>query len=353
MEERVELNEVEVNLKGLSVEERKLYRRDLSQMGVPDFWQKTEEAGTELTRKPVEIFQLNIGLYCNQSCTHCHVESSPKRFEQMDRKVIDRCLELISTGLDSITTVDITGGAPELMKEFRYFVTEVRKIAPNVEIIDRCNLTVLSEPGQEDLAEFLRDNRMTIVASLPCYSRKNVNLQRGKGVFEKSIYGLLKLNSMGFGIDPNLNLHLVYNPIGPFLPPPQAALQEQYKKELMEDFNIQFNNLFTITNMPIQRYADFLHRRKELVKYMELLVNNFNPTSVNGLMCRNTLNIKWDGMLYDCDFNQQMNLGLFDKGRSIWDIQSVRDMDEVPINTKEHCYGCTAGAGSSCQGATI
>merc|ERR1719285_1586319 len=330
LEERVELTQVDKDLSGLTLEESK----------------------TDLSRKPVEIFQMNIALYCNQSCTHCHVESSPKRKEEMTKEVIDRCLDLIESGRDTIHTVDITGGAPELMTHFRYLVESVRSINKEIEIIDRCNLTVLSEPGQEDLAEFLANNQCTVVASLPCYSRKNVNLQRGKGVFEKSVFGLLKLNSLGYGIDPNLNLHLVYNPIGPFLPPPQAALQAKYKEELRQDFQIEFNGLFTITNMPIKRFADFLHRRKELVPYMELLVNNFNPGAVSGLMCRNTLSVRYDGALYDCDFNQQLDLGLWKKTRSIFDLDTVKDMDQIPINTDAHCYGCTAGAGSSCQGAT-
>eukprot|EP00494_Astrolonche_serrata_P031207 UN31476 len=217
-----------------------------------------EKHKCDISRKPTEIFQMNIGLYCNQSCNHCHVESSPKRTEQMSKDIIDRCLELIEDGKDTIHTVDITGGAPELMKHFRYLVESVRKISDKIDILDRCNLTVLSEPDQEDLADFLKDNKVSVVASLPCYSKKNVNLQRGKGVFAKSIYGLLKLNSLGYGqIDSDLKLHLVYNPISPFLPPEQTALEAQYKKELDKDFGIQFNSLFTITNMPIKRFADF------------------------------------------------------------------------------------------------
>jgi len=352
LEERVKLNEEQEDISKLPLAKRIEKRRELDHMGIPSFWEHVEKANVDLSRKPVEIFQMNIGLYCNQSCTHCHVESSPKRKEEMDLRVIDRCLELIEEGKDTITTVDITGGAPELMTHFRYLVDGVRSISKDLEIIDRCNLTVLSEPDQEDLADFLRDSNITIVASLPCYSRKNVNLQRGKGVFEKSIYGLLKLNSLGYGVDESLKLHLVYNPIGPFLPPPQVSLEAKYKEELWEDFQIQFNGLFTITNMPIKRFADFLYRRGELVQYMELLVNNFNPGAVEGLMCRNTLSIRYDGQLYDCDFNQQLGLGLFQKSRSIFDLESLADMTSIPINTDAHCYGCTAGAGSSCQGAT-
>jgi len=355
LEERIELNEEEEYIEEKDLTKRKNNRRDLTKLGAPNFWDFVEKKNVSLTRKPVEIFQMNIGLYCNQSCNHCHVESSPKRKEEMSLDVINRCLELIEQGKDTITTIDITGGAPELMTHFRYLVESVRKMSDKFEIIDRCNLTVISEPGQDDLVDFLKKHKVTVVASLPCYSRKNVNLQRGKGVFEKSIYGLLKLNAAGFGIEgSDQKLHLVYNPIGPFLPPEQKALQEQYKIQLKEDFEVQFNNLFTITNMPIKRFADFIHRRGDLVPYMELLVNNFNPAAVDGLMCRNTLSIKWDGTLYDCDFNQQLDLGFYNNpNKSIFNIKSIKEITDIPINTEAHCFGCTAGAGSSCQGATI
>jgi radical SAM/Cys-rich protein len=276
----------------MSLEERKVRRRALDKLGVPDFGQFLEEAGVahQLARKQTEVFQVNIGLYCNQACSHCHVESSPKRTESMTRETVDRCLELMAN-TPSLHTLDITGGAPELNPEFRRLVTKARSELPHIkDIIDRCNLTVLMEPGQEDLPEFLAEHNVRVVASLPCYSAKNVNQQRGKGVFDRSINALRILNSLGYA-QPGTGLHLdlVYNPLGAFLPPPQEALEEKYREELMEAFGISFNSLFTITNQPIKRFADFLHRRNELQGYMDLLVRNFNADTVEGLMCGNTV----------------------------------------------------------------
>jgi len=275
----------------------------------------------------------------------------------MNREVADRCLEVLRNS-PHIDTVDITGGAPELNTEFRYIVTEARKMGKTV--IDRCNLTVLLEPGQEDLADFLADNQVRVVASLPCYSEKNVNMQRGSGVFDKSIQALLNLNAKGYGRDPKLSLDLVYNPIGPFLPPQQEALEKKYKEELKTEFGIEFNSLFTITNMPIKRFADFLYRRGELQKYMELLVRNFNPGAVAGVMCTNTVSVRWDGQLFDCDFNQQLDIpttgnpipGANSKPLTVYDLKSTDDLQQVRIAIDNHCFGCTAGMGSSCQGAT-
>mmetsp|Transcript_12398 Transcript_12398/g.18104 ORF Transcript_12398/g.18104 Transcript_12398/m.18104 type:complete len:418 (+) Transcript_12398:264-1517(+) len=349
----------------LTLEERKRRARALERVDAPNFdhFVRSKCGGELFNRKPTEIFQLNIGLYCNQACNHCHVESSPKRTaEQMTLETARRCVDLLLSS-ETITTLDITGGAPELNPVFRFLVEEVRRERPDLEIIDRCNLTVLSEPEQEDLSEFLASHRVAVVASLPCYGEKNVNMQRGRGVFEKSIFGCTKLNAHGYGIDPALPFHLVYNPIGAFLPPEQGALEEQYKEELHREFGIRFNSLFTITNMPIKRFADFLHKRGELASYMELLVNSFNQGAVDGLMCRNTVSVGWDGRLFDCDFNQQLDIGLACpppssptapsyQHKSVFDVGSLQELEAEPIAVDSHCYGCTAGFGSSCQGAT-
>jgi len=317
-----------------------------------------------LKRKPPTILQINIGLYCNQACGHCHVESSPLRTkEMMTAETAAQCLELLKN-TPSIDTLDITGGAPELNDHFRYLVSMARAIrGKDLIIIDRCNLTVLQEPGQEDLVEFLKENDVHIIASLPCYSAENVDTQRGGGVFERSIAALLALNEAGYGKNdvelenqnkdgPRLQLDLVYNPLGAFLPPPQEKLQVQYKAQLAENFGILFDQLYTITNMPIKRFADFLHRRGELAEYMDLLVRNFNPDTVEELMCLNTINIGWDGKIYDCDFNQQLGYAvgvdsIHRGGKTVFDIDSLDDLRDVRIRTDNHCFGCTAGMGSS------
>lgn len=360
----------------LTREERKKRQRALDNLGVPNFrdflktftHEETGEKSSSLLRKTeIGILQLNIGLYCNQACSHCHVESSPRRKEMMDRDTATRCLEILRDS-PSVHTLDITGGAPELSSQFRYIAGEGSRMGKKV--IDRCNLTVLLEPGQEDTAAFLAENKITVIASLPCYSAKNVNLQRGSQVFQRSIQALQILNELGYG-DPEtgLELHLVYNPLGAFLPPPQGPLQEKYKEELGEVFGIKFNNLFTITNLPIKRFTDFLHRRNELDDYMDLLVRNFNPAAVEGLMCRSYINVGWDGRIFDCDFNQQLdmpgrrplNADLSSsrpvpgggKGLSVWDIKTTGDIFDLGIVTDNHCFGCTAGMGASCQGATV
>jgi len=350
----------------LTLEERKNRRRALDKLGIPSFHQFLDSQPTPLSisRQLPSVLQLNIGLYCNQACGHCHVESSPKRTEMMSPEVVDKALALLRSS-PSFTTLDLTGGAPELCSEFRRIVTEASSLE-SVEIIDRCNLTVLTEPGQEDLADFLAEHKVRVVASLPCYGPKNVNLQRGSGVFDRSIAGLRQLNERGFGIEGSgLKLDLVYNPLGAFLPPPQQALEQKYKEQLMEDFGISFSNLFTISNMPIKRFADFLHRRGELEEYMALLVRNFNPTSLDGLMCKNHISVRWDGALFDCDFNQQLAMGMGSqdsgpyknnqeefKGISLFDVDTVEDFMKHPIVLASHCFGCTAGMGSSCQGTT-
>jgi radical SAM/Cys-rich protein len=298
-----------IGLEGVSKEERTQRRRALTNLGIPPFAQFVEKElhGDEekkesssnkpftLTRSTAKVLQINIGLYCNQACGHCHVESSPLRKEMMTAETAAQCLELLKKS-PSITTLDITGGAPELNANFRYLVSTARSLRPGLDIIDRCNLTVLQEPGQTDLVEFLKQQKVHIIASLPCYSEDNVDTQRGAGVFERSIAALLALNDAGYGRgDPDLELDLVYNPLGAFLPPPQEKLQTQYQDQLKENFGIFFDQLFTITNMPIKRFADFLHRRGELEEYMELLVRNFNKDTVPKLMCMDTINVGWDG----------------------------------------------------------
>lgn len=342
----------ELGQKRLTLEEKKRIRRSLVDMNIPTFHQYLNQNQLELKRDMTTIFQMNIGLYCNQACNHCHVESSPKRAEMLDRKTAEQCLNIIRNS-PGITTLDITGGAPELNSQFRFLVEEGHKMG--LEVIDRCNLTVLEEPGQEDLPDFLSKHKVRVVASLPCYSKKNVNIQRGAGVFERSIRGLQTLNEYGYGkANSGLSLDLVYNPLGGFLPPNQTDLEAKYKEELMEHFGIEFNSLFTLANMPIKRFADFLHRRHELNGYMDLLVRNFNNDTVDGLMCRNTVSIGYDGAIYDCDFNQQLALHVKEgkKELNVFDIQSVQELHEK-IRIDNHCYGCTAGMGSSCQGATV
>jgi radical SAM/Cys-rich protein len=305
----------EIGAEAMSKEERTQRRRALTQLGVPSFskfvaqqLQPNNDGNDDghnnkayrLKRKTPAILQINIGLFCNQACGHCHVESSPLRTaEMMTAETAAQCLQLLRT-TPSITTLDITGGAPELNANFRYLVSMAREIrGPELEIIDRCNLTVLQEPGQEDLVDFLKQHNVHVIASLPCYSQNNVDTQRGRGVFERSIAALLALNAAGYGSIDNshkqLQLDLVYNPLGAFLPPEQGKLEIQYKKQLDENFGILFNQLFTITNMPIKRFADFLHRRDELKDYMNLLVRNFNPDTVPKLMCLDTVSVGWDG----------------------------------------------------------
>jgi radical SAM/Cys-rich protein len=347
-----------LGMEGMTKEEHTQRRRALNKLGIPPFAQFLKEQNQEMPyRKLPTVLQINIGLYCNQACGHCHVESSPlRKDEAMTAETAAQCLELLKN-TPSITTLDITGGAPELNPHFRYLIKMARSLRPDLEIIDRCNLTVLHEPGQEDLVEFLKANRVHVIASLPCYSAENVDTQRGNGVFERSIAALIALNDAGYGRQKDLPLDLVYNPLGAFLPPPQDKLQVQYQERLAENFGILFDQLLTITNMPIKRFADFLHRRGELEEYMDLLVRNFNPDTVQQLMCLDTVSIGWDGRIYDCDFNQQLGYavgidGIHRGGKTVFDIESLTDLMDVRIRTDNHCFGCTAGMGSSCQGAT-
>lgn len=305
-----------------------------------------------LRRITPAILQINTGKLCNLTCTHCHVNAGPKRKEIISRETVDRVLEWFRAS--DLQTVDLTGGAPEMIPDFRYFIEQVRAIRPDARVIDRCNLTILLEPGYDGTAEFLRDNRVEIIASMPCYSAKNVNEQRGNGVFDGSIKALQLLNSLGYGTHPNLVLHLVYNPVGAFLPGDQAELEADYKRELQTHFGIVFNSLFTITNMPVSRYASWLKHNGEYEQYLKLLVDSFNPASVDGLMCRDTINVGWQGEVYDCDFNAQLKMQLREHGKpiSLWDIDPSA-LEGRAIMTGEHCFGCTAGAGSSCSGAVL
>lgn len=315
------------------------------------FEKNLETHGLQMKRGVLRTLQVNVGRLCNLACHHCHVEAGPKRTENMEGHVVDRVIELLEQS-KTIHTVDITGGAPELNPHFRRLVSAGRSLGKN--IVDRCNLTVLYEPGQEETAYFLKENQVQVVASLPCYSKENVEKQRGRGVFDKSIEALKLLNGLGYGRqDTNLVLDLVYNPLGPFLPPDQRKLERAYKAELNELFGIEFNRLLTITNMPIRRFLSDLERAGKLTEYMELLSNSFNPAAAEGVMCRSLLSVSWNGELFDCDFNQMLELPLGAGRHTMWDILSFDDFEGKSIRYENHCYACTAGSGSSCGGALV
>lgn len=303
-----------------------------------------------LARGRVTTLQVNVGKLCNQACHHCHVDAGPKRTEIMAPATAARVLEILAAS-PSVAALDLTGGAPELNPSFRDLVRGARRLGRGVQV--RCNLTVLFVAGMEDLAEFYRDHEVELICSLPCYSAENVDRQRGRGVFDQSIAALRRLNALGYGADGSpLRLDLVYNPVGAFLPPPQPALEARFKEELASLFGVAFHRLLTITNMPIQRFAEALRREGQLAEYLGLLVNHFNPATVDGLMCRALVSVGWDGALYDCDFNQMLELPLAGAAaRTIWSIDSCDALDGLPIVTASHCFGCTAGAGSSCGGA--
>ncbi len=313
------------------------------------FARTLQRHGLALPRTPLEILQVNLTARCNLACTHCHVESGPKRQEALDARGIARLIELMDTA-PTLHTLDLTGGAPELHPQFRELVRAGR--ARGLKVIDRCNLTVLFEPGQEDTADFLAAQGVAVVASLPCYTPENVNKQRGKGVFGQSITALQQLNALGYGeTGSGLELDLVYNPIGARLPPSQASLEGDYRQRLHDDFGIAFNQLFTITNMPIKRFLHELERDGELDAYMQLLIDHFNPRAALGVMCRNLVSLGWDGGLYDCDFNQMLGIELGHARTTLWDIERLDEIDSHAIAFARHCYGCTAGAGSSCGGS--
>ncbi|WP_320674627.1 arsenosugar biosynthesis radical SAM (seleno)protein ArsS [Prochlorococcus sp. MIT 1341] len=300
-------------------------------------------------REKLETLQVNLGYKCNQACKHCHVDASPTRTEMMSDKLINK-IPLVLERFN-FKSLDLTGGAPELHKGFRELVKNAYKL--NVEIIDRCNLTILTESGQEDLSDFLALNKVRVVASLPCYQKENVDKQRGFGVYDRSIKGLKLLNTKGYGINnTGLILDLVYNPQGINLPPDQSSLQEAYKYELYKDHGIQFNNLLTITNMPIKRFANQLKTNQQFEVYQNLLIDSYNPNNIQHLMCKTMLSVDWKGNLYDCDFNQQLGLKLNYQAKNIDDLLKTEDkLINSPINVASHCFGCTAGSGSSCGGA--
>jgi radical SAM/Cys-rich protein len=301
-----------------------------------------------IRRGKLDTLQVNLGYLCNQQCLHCHVDAGPRRSEIMERNTVD---EVISFLLNQrITTLDLTGGAPEMNPHFKHLVKAARDMG--VHVIDRCNLTILEEPEYEQLAEFLAGNSVEIIASMPCYLEENVNAQRGKGVFEKSIKGLQKLNALGYGASENLALNLVYNPQGPILPPSQAELEPAYKKALSENYGIVFNKLFTLANMPIKRFGSTLLSRGEFQSYMNTLKSSHKNENLESVMCRTLISVDWQGYVYDCDFNQMLglNLGTANSKTHLRDLID-KDLYDKSVFVMDHCFGCTAGQGSSCGGA--
>ncbi len=317
-----------------------VFARTLSSHGLPP-----------LRRSRPTTLQINVGKRCDLACHHCHVEAGPKRTETMDARTAARVLALLARD-PQLATLDLTGGAPELCAQFRPLVEGARALGRAV--IDRCNLTVLLLPEQSDTPEFLARHGVRIIASLPCYTPENVEQQRGRGVFAQSIEALHRLGSLGYGRPGSpLGLDLVYNPQGANLPPDQDVLEARYRTELREAFGIEFNHLFTITNVPILRFAHALAREGREAEYLALLVDHFNPATVPDLMCRHLVSVAWDGGLYDCDFNQMLELPLAGKRRSVWDVESLIGLEGEPVATGSHCHACTAGAGSSCGGALV
>lgn len=309
-------------------------------------------SGKDFSRHGVDVLQVNMGKYCNLACIHCHVESGPNRTELMSRETVDAVLRFL--GRTNIPTVDITGGAPELNPTFDYLVESAVGLGRHV--MDRCNLTVIFEPGKDYLPQFFKRHRVELVCSLPCYSEENVDRQRGKGTFELSIRALQIFNELGYGqSESGLALNLVYNPVGPHLPPPQDQLEQDYKRILKEKFGIIFNRLYCLSNMPITRYATHLKLRGEYEQYRELLESSFNPSTLDQVMCRNLISIGWEGTIYDCDFNQMLDLPIRDAEGKALNIStlSVDHVQHLPITVGNHCYACTAGSGSSCGGALL
>ncbi len=303
-----------------------------------------------ISRAGVDTLQVNLGYLCNQTCVHCHVDAGPRRTEIMDRDTIDLLIDFM--GQSNINTLDLTGGAPEMNPHFRDLVSTAA--AMGLHVIDRCNLTIIEESGYEGLADFLATHKVEVVASLPCYLESNVDAQRGKGVFDASITALKRLNALGYGKPgSDLELNLVYNPQGATLPPDQYELEAAYKKELGARFGIEFNNLFTITNMPIKRFGSWLISKDKFKSYMQLLKDNYSRDNLNAVMCRSLISVDWQGYVYDCDFNQMLALPLMLEGKARPHLKDLmqRDLQGLPIAVLDHCYGCTAGQGSSCGGA--
>jgi radical SAM/Cys-rich protein len=314
------------------------------------FQQKMEQAQLfPLLPTSIKTFQVNVGKMCNQVCKHCHVDAGPDRKEIMTKATMQSCLNVLAAN-NSFEIVDLTGGAPEMNPDFRWFVTEIKKLGKH--IIVRCNLTIIrANKKYYDLPDFFKANEIEVVSSLPFYSKDRTDKQRGDGVFEDSITALQMLNAVGYGVDGSgLKLNLVYNPAGAFMPASQEALQKEFKAALLKDFNIEFNELYTITNLPISRFLDYLLETGNYEKYLQKLIDAFNPIAAQNVMCRNTLSIGWDGFLYDCDFNQMLDLKVACSSKHIDDF-NLETLQARPIILGQHCYGCTAGAGSSCGGA--
>ncbi len=319
---------------------------------IPSFEKQLRDLNyTTFKPSSIDIFQVNVGYLCNMTCEHCHVDAGPTRTEIMTRKTMQYCLDaLVVSGAH---TIDITGGAPEMNPHFKWFIEQIRKINKDIEIIVRSNLTILvSNDNYKSYPEFFKKHNLTVIASLPCYTAENTDKQRGDKTFQRSLQALRRLNDLGYGKEHSgLKLHLVYNPGGAFLPGNQMKLQADYKRVLKQDFSLEFNNLYTITNLPVSRFLDFLLKEEKFDDYMQLLLDSFNSATVEGLMCRNTLSVSWDGFLYDCDFNQMLELQVQKSSP-----QHIQDFDLKALLNRnimlgQHCYGCTAGAGSGCQGS--
>ena len=316
------------------------------------FAQRLHLNGNGLNRRAIDVLQVNMGRYCNQACIHCHVEAGPTRKEMISRETVDAALAFLAR--TTIPTLDITGGAPELHPDFDYLVEAAAGLGRH--IMDRCNLTVIFEPGKDYLPDFFRRHRVELVCSLPCYTAEKVDQQRGKGTFDMSIRALKMFNELGYGKPASdLTLNLVYNPVGPHLPPPQEKLEQDYKRILRDRFGIEFNHLYCLTNMPITRYAMHLKLRGEYNRYVELLSANFNAATLDQVMCRNLISVGWNGSIYDCDFNQMLGLPIRDDAGRPLNIStlSIEQLLSQTIAIGDHCYACTAGAGSSCGGSLL
>ena len=348
------LSATENNLSDGFFQLKVLNGKELVDEQFPAFKQRISDAGFEsLTPTPLEIFQLNIGKLCNQTCAHCHVDAGPdKKVENMSRETLEKCLNIIKS-VPSIHTVDITGGAPEMNQNFRWFVEECSKLGKKV--MNRCNLTIIvANKKYNDLPEFFAKHKVHLVSSLPYFSKSRTDSQRGDGVFEDSIKALKMLNAEGYGMENSgLHLDLVYNPSGAFLPAGQETLQAEFKRQLKRKYDIDFNSLFAITNLPISRFLDYLIQTENYGDYMQMLVEAFNPATVLGLMCRNTISVSWDGYLYDCDFNQMLDLKVETNDSNHLDNFDIEQLKNRNIVLNQHCYGCTAGAGSSCGGEIV
>ena len=315
-----------------------------------DFDEKLAAHGLSLRARAIETLQVNVGKLCNQACKHCHVDASPARTEIMTRDTARQVIRAL--GRFRFPTLDITGGAPELNPSFRYLVTEARALGTHVMV--RHNLTVMFEPGQDDLPDFFREHQVEVVSSLPYFLEQQTDAQRGRGVFEKSIAAMRRLNSVGYGLgESSLVLNLIYNPVGAYLPPPQSSIEADFRRELLARHDVSFNHLYTITNMPIRRFLDYLRRSGNEERYLRKLVEAFNPHAVEGLMCRSLISVDWTGRLYDCDFNQMLELAVAPELPQTISEFDAEKFTGRRIMTGTHCFGCTAGAGSSCGGAVV